>query len=93
MIHDLDANGDGRRLRGPVVISRKGPGVRTHESYDTLRDLRALLSWRSEDAVLLAEADVPPKTDLESFGESGERPRAAHGDISCATTTSSTWAG
>ena len=38
-----------------------------------LRDLREFLSWRSRDAILLAEANVPPETDLEYFGESGER--------------------
>ena len=57
----------------PFVISRKGAGVRPHESYDMLRDLRAFLSWRSPDAILLAEANVPPRTDLEYFGEVGER--------------------
>jgi maltose alpha-D-glucosyltransferase/alpha-amylase len=57
----------------PFVIGNKGPGVRPHENYDMLRDLRAFLSWRSEDAILLAEANVPPATDLEYFGEQGER--------------------
>lgn len=57
----------------PFVIGNKGAGVRPHENYDMLRDLRAFLSWRSEDAILLAEANVPPATDLEYFGEQGER--------------------
>ena len=57
----------------PFVIGNKGAGVRPHENYDLLRDLRAFLSWRSEDAILLAEANVPPATDLEYFGEQGER--------------------
>ncbi len=57
----------------PFVIGNKGPGVRPRENYDMLRDLRAFLSWRSEDAILLAEANVPPATDLEYFGDQGER--------------------
>ena len=57
----------------PFVIGSKGNGARPRENYDMLRDLRAFLSWRSEDAILLAEANVPPATDLEYFGEQGER--------------------
>ncbi|HEY5628637.1 MAG TPA: alpha-amylase family glycosyl hydrolase, partial [Candidatus Limnocylindrales bacterium] len=57
----------------PFVIARKGPGVRPTEQYDMLRDLRAFLSWRGEDAILLAEANVQPGTDLEYFGSDGDR--------------------
>ena len=38
-----------------------------------LRDLRAFLSWRSDDAILLAEANVQPQTDMQYFGDAGER--------------------
>jgi maltose alpha-D-glucosyltransferase/alpha-amylase len=57
----------------PFVIAKKGANVRPQEQYDMLRDLREFLSWRSRDAILLAEANVPPETDLEYFGEAGER--------------------
>jgi maltose alpha-D-glucosyltransferase/alpha-amylase len=57
----------------PFVIGKKGPNVKPHEQYDMLRDLRAFLSWRSDDAILLAEANVRPQTDLQYFGEAGER--------------------
>jgi maltose alpha-D-glucosyltransferase/alpha-amylase len=57
----------------PFVIGKKGPNVKPHEQYDMLRDLRAFLSWRSDDAILLAEANVQPLTDLQYFGEAGER--------------------
>jgi maltose alpha-D-glucosyltransferase / alpha-amylase len=57
----------------PFVIGKKGPNVKPHEQYDMLRDLRAFLSWRSDDAILLAEANVQPQTDLQYFGEAGER--------------------
>jgi maltose alpha-D-glucosyltransferase/alpha-amylase len=57
----------------PFVIGKKGPNVKPHEQYDMLRDLRAFLSWRSDDAILLAEANVRAETDLQYFGEAGER--------------------
>jgi maltose alpha-D-glucosyltransferase / alpha-amylase len=57
----------------PFVIGKKGAGVAPHEQYDMLRDLRSFLSWRSEDAILLAEANVQPRTDLQYFGAAGER--------------------
>ncbi|MFL5406871.1 MAG: alpha-amylase family protein [Myxococcales bacterium] len=57
----------------PFVIGKKGANVKPREQYDMLRDLRAFLSWRSDDAILLAEANVRPQTDLEYFGEYGER--------------------
>src|SRR3954471_17658579 len=57
----------------PFVIGKKGANVRPREQYDMLRDLRAFLSWRSDDAILLAEANVRPQTDLQYFGEAGER--------------------
>jgi len=57
----------------PFVIGKKGANVKPHEQYDMLRDLRAFLSWRTDDAILLAEANVRPQTDLQYFGEYGER--------------------
>ena len=38
-----------------------------------LRTFREFLSWRQGDAIILAEANVQPKTDMEYFGASGER--------------------
>ena len=38
-----------------------------------LRSLREFLSWRKGDAIILAEANVLPNTDLEYFGKEGER--------------------
>ena len=57
----------------PFVIGKKGPNVKPFEQYDMLRDLRSFLSWRSRDAILLAEANVPPRSDFQYFGEEGER--------------------
>ncbi|MFL5261343.1 MAG: alpha-amylase family glycosyl hydrolase, partial [Anaeromyxobacteraceae bacterium] len=57
----------------PFVIQKKGAGVRAVEQYDMLRDLREFLQWRTADAILLAEANVLPKTDLEYFGDDADR--------------------
>jgi maltose alpha-D-glucosyltransferase / alpha-amylase len=38
-----------------------------------LRVLREFLQWREGDAIILAEANVPPKTDMEYFGRDGDR--------------------
>jgi maltose alpha-D-glucosyltransferase/alpha-amylase len=58
----------------PFVIAKKGADVTVPtEQYDMLRTFREFLSWRQGDAIILAEANVQPKTDLEYFGVSGER--------------------
>ncbi len=58
----------------PFVISTKGPQVRRPvEQYDMLRFLREFLQWRKGDSIILAEANVLPKTDMEYFGKSGDR--------------------
>ncbi len=58
----------------PFVISTKGPRVRKPvEQYEMLRSLRAFLQWRVGDSIILAEANVLPETDMEYFGEDGDR--------------------
>jgi maltose alpha-D-glucosyltransferase/alpha-amylase len=58
----------------PFVIATKGPRVRTPvEQYDMLRSLREFLQWRKGDAIILGEANVLPDTDMEYFGDDGER--------------------
>ena len=58
----------------PFVISTKGPDVQQPElQYNMLREFREFLSWREGDAIVLAEANVLPNTDLEYFGRYGER--------------------
>ncbi len=46
---------------------------RPKEQYDMLREFSQFLSWRDGDAIILAEANVLPDTDMHYFGESGER--------------------
>jgi maltose alpha-D-glucosyltransferase / alpha-amylase len=58
----------------PFVISTKGPKVRKPvEQYDMLRTFREFLQWRQGDAIVLAEANVLPATDLQYFGDDGDR--------------------
>lgn len=58
----------------PFIIGTKGAAVRVPtEQYGMLRTFREFLSWRQGDAIVLAEANVLPKTDMEYFGTSGER--------------------
>lgn len=58
----------------PFVIAEKGADITVPaEQYDMLRTFREFLSWRQGDAIILAEANVEPKTDMDYFGESGER--------------------
>jgi maltose alpha-D-glucosyltransferase / alpha-amylase len=58
----------------PFVISVKSSDVRKPvEQYDMLREFREFLNWREGEAIVLAEANVLPDTDMEYFGKSGER--------------------
>jgi maltose alpha-D-glucosyltransferase/alpha-amylase len=58
----------------PFVIATKGPQVRKPvEQYEMLRSIREFLQWRQGDAVILAEANVLPDTDMQYFGRAGDR--------------------
>ena len=58
----------------PFVIAKKGAEQRRPvEQYDMLRGFREFLQWRVGDAIILAEANVLPKTDMEYFGDDGDR--------------------
>jgi maltose alpha-D-glucosyltransferase / alpha-amylase len=58
----------------PFVIATKGAKVRKPvEQYDMLRSFREFLQWRRGDAIILAEANVLPETDMEYFGRDGDR--------------------
>jgi maltose alpha-D-glucosyltransferase / alpha-amylase len=58
----------------PFVIATKGPKVtKPVEQYDMLRVLREFLQWREGDAIILAEANVLPDTDMQYFGQAGDR--------------------
>ncbi len=58
----------------PFVIAEKGAEVtKPKEQYDMLRAFREFLQWRLGDSIILAEANVVPKENLNYFGEDGER--------------------
>ncbi len=58
----------------PFIISTKGPAVKKpKEQFDMLRSFREFLQWRKGDCIVLAEANVLPDTDMDYFGDDGER--------------------
>ncbi|GJD57033.1 alpha-amylase family protein [Methylobacterium dankookense] len=59
----------------PFVIAQKGPEVKgePREQFDMLRDFREFLQWRKGDAIILAEANILPKQDLDYFGDDADR--------------------
>jgi maltose alpha-D-glucosyltransferase/alpha-amylase len=58
----------------PFVISRKGANVNNPvEDYEMLRTFSQFLTWREGEAIILAEANVLPDTDMKYFGTAGER--------------------
>jgi maltose alpha-D-glucosyltransferase/alpha-amylase len=57
----------------PFLIEKKGPNVEPQQDFRLLKEMRDFLQWRSGDAILLAEANVPPDESMQYFGEEGER--------------------
>ena len=57
----------------PFFIERKGPNVRPKKDYELLHEMRDFLQWRRRDAIMLAEANVPPEESMHYFGEAGDR--------------------
>ena len=48
----------------PFLIEKKGPGVEPQQDFNILKEMRDFLQWRSGDAILLAEANVPPDESM-----------------------------
>ncbi|MBB6507310.1 maltose alpha-D-glucosyltransferase/alpha-amylase [Rhizobium soli] len=58
----------------PFVIAEKGADVtKPKEQFDMLRSFREFLQWRQGDSIILAEANVVPKENLQYFGDDGDR--------------------
>jgi maltose alpha-D-glucosyltransferase/alpha-amylase len=57
----------------PFLIEKKGAGVERQLDFRLLKEMRDFLQWRSGEAILLAEANVPPEESVSYFGEDGER--------------------
>lgn len=56
----------------PFLIERKGANVEPVKDFELLHELRDFLQWRRRDAILLAEANVPPDESLKYFGQNGD---------------------
>jgi maltose alpha-D-glucosyltransferase/alpha-amylase len=70
----LELGASGFRMDAiPFVIQTKGARKKSVENYSMLRDVREFLQWRRGDAVVLAEANVLPRTDMQYFGDDGDR--------------------
>ena len=57
----------------PFLIEKKGAGVEHEQDFNLLKEMRDFLQWRSGEAILLAEANVPPDESMHYFGSEGER--------------------
>lgn len=57
----------------PFLIEKKGADVEHTKDFWLLHEMRDFLQWRAGDAVLLAEANVPPDESVDYFGEDGDR--------------------
>ena len=57
----------------PFLIERKGANIEHTQDFNLLKEMRDFLQWRSQHAILLAEANVPPDESLNYFGEEGDR--------------------
>ena len=61
--------------RGAVPDRAQGrPRVGHAKDYELLHEMRDFLQWRRRDAILLAEANVPPDESLEYFGDARRPP-------------------
>jgi maltose alpha-D-glucosyltransferase/alpha-amylase len=56
----------------PFLIEKKGAGVEHDQDFRLLKEMRDFLQWRTADAILLAEANVPPDESLKYFGDEGD---------------------
>src|SRR5690606_18390687 len=57
----------------PFLIEKKGANVEPRQDFDLLKEMRDFLQWRSGDAILLAEANVPPDESMPYCAGDGDR--------------------
>ena len=57
----------------PFLIEKKGAGIEPQQDFNLLKEMRDFLQWRSGEAILLAEANVPPDESMHYFGHEGGR--------------------
>ena len=69
----LDLGVSGFRMDAvPFLIEKKGANVEHQQDFSLLKEMRDFLQWRSGDAILLAEANVPPDESMKYFGDEGD---------------------
>jgi len=56
----------------PFLIEKKGANVEHQQDFGLLKEMRDFLQWRTGDAILLAEANVPPDESMQYFGDEGD---------------------
>jgi len=56
----------------PFLIEKKGANVEHQQDFGLLKEMRDFLQWRTGDAILLAEANVPPDESMKYFGDEGD---------------------
>ena len=56
----------------PFLIEKKGANVEHQQDFGLLKEMRDFLQWRTGDAILLAEANVPPEESMKYFGDEGD---------------------
>ncbi|MBL0418982.1 alpha-glucosidase C-terminal domain-containing protein [Ramlibacter sp. AW1] len=57
----------------PFLIETQGAKGRHRPQYAMLREWREFLQWRRGDAIVLAEANVEPRQNVQYFGDDGDR--------------------
>jgi maltose alpha-D-glucosyltransferase/alpha-amylase len=57
----------------PFIIETQEPETRHIRQFQYLSDMRDFLQWREGDAILLGEANVIPRDDMNFFGSEGNR--------------------
>ncbi len=63
---------DGFRVDAvPFILESKKAGEEGAQCFKYLEEMRRFLQWRSRDAILLGEANVPPPAHLKYFGDDG----------------------
>ncbi|MGE0444975.1 MAG: alpha-amylase family protein [Vicinamibacterales bacterium] len=56
----------------PFLIEKKGAGIEHQQDFGLLKEMRDFLQWRTADAIMLAEANVPPDDSMKYFGDEGD---------------------